>query len=302
MEQDMTHPSFEEIYSYSESRLDEIRAREVEGHLAICDKCHGLFTALGVVERVLPGQGCAEQGERCAEDWEIAAVLAEECSEERSKRVKEHTSGCRWCMERAAEYFKAEGEAKDFVKTPAKWVASAANALRGADVKVTQKSSTISRACNRMMEFSERLPTLVGYAAVAAALALLLYFALPPLPGVVTVPSSEVISYREPGVPASFAFMAGAEVAAAEGMVIVRGWTVLEFDWDHIKEGGEFDFIIREKGGGVVYTEKVSAPQISVPLGLFSRGEIYEWLIKGETGDNTEFNYQGEFLVAEWQW
>ncbi|MFQ5481013.1 MAG: zf-HC2 domain-containing protein [Thermodesulfobacteriota bacterium] len=295
----MKHITPDRIYSYTEGMLSGPEALDTEGHIATCERCHGVFSAFKDVESGIKTAFKAEPGANCPEDWEVASIVTGESGTEEKKGLS-HMDGCDYCLGRAAVYYKAALRAESSMTTPSEWAERAVGILT--DGKAPEKTEVplLKRLWQSVQRISKPLPPLPGYAIGAMAIILLVWVSLPGKGAqVMTITSSERIVYRDAGPSGSFAFMGG-ESEKMEGMKIAMKGQKLFFNWRPIDGAAEYQISIRkvESGASVAAMTMVSRPKAVVDARSLERGELYLWVISGKAGDGRIFEYMGKFLLT----
>ena len=110
----MEHIKFDKIQSYIEKQTTGPDHIEIEGHLAVCNKCNEIYLGLKLLEKPL----CESFEEAaatpsCPEDWEMAALVRDELPIEFSNKITGHLTDCNFCIGRAANYYRALSYEKD---------------------------------------------------------------------------------------------------------------------------------------------------------------------------------------------
>ena len=296
----MEHIKLEKLLSYTEGMIGGREATELESHMAICDRCWRLFTAIKSTEEnikdLLPP---AEPGKDCPEEWQLLAFIKDELEPDEAKTIKEHTEDCNHCTERLAFYHKNPVPETHPLTTPQEWREMAYRSLTVEGKPHTtageEKPSLLGSIYEWFTAMVSSLPPLPGYAIATVAVALLIWMGFKERVTVVTIPSSQQITYT--AVPSSLAFMAGRKVERIDGMTITKKGRNLLFNWKPIDGTSGYTFSLREDDRPLIADMKTDKPVASVPLAKLKEGRLYRWLIRGETSDGRGFEYTGEFVL-----
>lgn len=238
-----------------------------------------------------------ERRKDCPEDWMVAAFIMHELDPARSQELTKHLSNCRFCMDRAAIYYKASLNGATLTASK-EWIKKTAQALQGADKPLTERASLPNRMVSRIQDIIESLPPLPGYAVAAVAVVLLIWVTLSDKPRVITIASSQRIVFKDAGAPSSFGFM-GREIAEEKvdmKISVNKGKMLLR--WKSVDSAEGYTFSVKGNKGEMITGLKVKEPEAAIPLEMFKRGELYKLEISGNTVDGREFIYTGEFVLA----
>ena len=298
----MEHISLDKIHSYLEGQIKGAEAVEVEGHFVICDRCHALFAGLKEMEMNLERCFKVEIREGCPEDWEIATFIRQELDLSQSETITQHVNSCDYCIDRATIYYKSSLAEEVTVRTPREWVEKAVNLLKGDEVPLKEEIPLFKRAYLFVRNVISTLPPLPGYAIATITLILLIWSTFPEPPRIVTIASSQRITFKEVGAPSSFAFMDGEEVVKRfEGMKVKKDGEKLVFSWRPIEGAKVSEFVLRKKGldkDTHIATLSVASEVIVVPINRVQFNERYEWIISGFMEDGRKFEAAAEFILV----
>lgn len=281
--------------------IKDPEAEEVAGHLAVCDDCNRLYSALREVESAI-GQSFRDalQTASCPEDWEVASVIKGEASQMERDRISGHTRECDFCTGRAALYYKALNVTEE-VTVPEAWREKAVNLLAAGTKSKGERVSIKDRAASIIDWINSSLTPLPGYAAAAAAILIMLFAVIPDKGRIVTVSSTERITVRDSEIPSSFGFMGAGESDEISGMSITRKGGRIVFRWKPVNGavGDEFQLSDRSAEKTVYKSKPGGEPGVYINRELLERNRLYTWMIKGRTSDGRYFEYSGDFLLTK---
>jgi hypothetical protein len=296
----MEHISFDRILSYLANQIEKKEIAEIEGHIAICDRCHKIFVGLKSIESSL--RQSFTQGEAtsfCPEDWEIGALIKKELPLEISNKISSHMKDCDFCIDRAAVYYKAVEMEKAPVETPELWKGKALNAISAKETIKESRSPFLQRIFGFFHEFTSPLPAAVGLATVLLVIAVLAWITIPDRSKSVTVASNEKIVIRDSEVPSAFGFTGAGETKEVKNMEIFLNGKEIIFKWKPIEGAKEYEFALKDKKK-VIYKENIKKePVVSLSTDIIEDDRTYSWLITGKTSDNRYFEYTGDFLLVK---
>jgi len=245
---------------------------EIEGHLAICPKCHAAYLGLRSITESLSqafkeddssschlGRANKEDATlSCPDDWEIAALIRKEAAPEVSEEISKHIGDCEFCLGRAARYYKClEEPTGGELKTPELWKERAIQALRSETRKEEKKISTPQRIVAFFQTLSALLPPLPGYALAALAIIILIWSHSPDNKAgrerIITIASSERIITRSLEIPPALGFMGAGEAGKEREkktdhtMEIKLKDDEIIFTWQPIENASIYKFSLLEK-------------------------------------------------------
>lgn len=294
----MKHLTFEKIHSYIEGQAGN-ETEEITAHLVACERCNGVLASLNGVGRLIGEDLKAEAKAGCPEDWEIASLVKRELQAPQSDFLRDHIETCGFCMSRAAVYFKAETQEKIPLKTPQMWKEKAVNTLMGDNAHLKEEKSILKKFSGFVNFITSPLP---AYALAAASIAILIWNVAPERSKIVSIASTQKITYKDIDSSASFGFMGGAETKEFNGMEVRKDKGELVFKWRPMKGASVSEFVLRKKGVNRdttvaelrIYGDKVSLPDDQIIL-----NERYEWSILGVTEDGRSFEASAEFVLSK---
>lgn len=300
----MEHIKPEKIHSYIEGQLKGDEAMATEGHLAVCEDCFKIFSGLKEIGSAMKsGFRKAQPSKDCPEDWVAAALIKGELAAKDVENAGKHMRICDFCLDRAADYYKASEAENPALRVPETWVNRAVHVMQGeAEKEANVKEATLlAGVFDSIRKFSESLPSLPGYALAAAMAALLIWVAMPESTRVIAISSTEKLAFKDGGAPSSFGFMGSERIEKSSGMEISKKGRNLEFEWKGILGAGEYTFTVIEKAAGeeIVSDLKTSIPRVPVPSDRLKKDELYGWVINGTTNSGESFEYTGEFIVTK---
>lgn len=297
------HPTIQEIVAIRGGLSVEKPAEDVMGHVATCERCHGIYSALMSLEKWM-GDSFPE-GEStpfCPEDWEVAAFIAGE-SPRKSASISAHLNSCRYCLDRAASYQKALAAVPGALQAPESWKREAIRILEKRHAppeKSEVRSPIIQRVRRFFKELVPPLPPLPGYIAAAVAVALLIWVSTGERGKILIIPSTERIAYRDTEPSGTMGFMEQGEERSESRMKINVGSGSVYFRWGPIDNLPSASFVLIEKSSRVTVfkKEELEGSEVRVPERVIRKGNVYTWSIEGRTLDGRPLEYSGEFFLT----
>lgn len=297
----MEHMSLEKILSYTEDRLDARETREVEGHLATCERCHEVFMGLNsagiAMGRVFDPEPATSS---CPEDWEMAALVRKELPSQTAEKIKTHLKDCGFCVDRAAGYYKAlRFERPPFV-TPEQWKHKAVQGMGNRQaVKEETKMALIQRIFSFFPQMTSPLPAVAGLAAALLAIAVITWIIVPGKDTLQALASNETLLIRDSEIPYSLGFSGTDDIKEVSKMDITLNGKEIIFMWKPIEGALEYYFTLKE-GNNPVYNVKTgNGALVSLSNELIETHTTYNWLITGKTADDRYFEYKGNVVLVK---
>ncbi|MBI5665970.1 MAG: zf-HC2 domain-containing protein [Nitrospirae bacterium] len=295
----MEHISFEKILSYADDRLEDGESREIEGHIATCERCHEIFLGLKSVGSAMGRSFNSETASgSCPEDWEMAALIRKELPSGESEKIKAHLKDCSFCVDRAAGYYKALHIESPAFKTPEPWRRKAVQRMQDRQAVKETKISLIQRILSFVPNLTSPLPVAAGFAALLA-IAVVTWFIMPGKNTLRAVASNESLLIRDSEVPSSLGFSGTGERKAAGKMDIDLNGKEIIFMWKPIEGAVEYNFTLKD-GSNAVYDMKTGNDAlVALNKDMIETHITYKWLITGKTADDRYFEYKGDFILVK---
>lgn len=293
--------------------LDEDRARQVSAHLAVCEKCRGLFTAMQTLRSAGGGLIAGTPADALASDEiSVGCVPTETMGDYLGGRLPEneriaysaHVAECGQCFDRAAHFMASSARMArgllELEKTPQRFRDAVAP-------RVAQAPSIFVAARDILRRIvSSPIP---AYAFAAVILLVMITGRMGERGGFV-VPLDSDNSYSiyekpETGGP-TFGFSdAGRKVGETNAGLaverIVKDGRV-EFRWNAVKNAADYSLMIMEitpRGPKEVFDTKTPDIYAKVDAALFVKGKAYRWRVT-TTGENGRvFVAVGQFALVE---
>jgi hypothetical protein len=298
MNQKTGHLDVDTIISLAGNQMPYDKLKDIEEHLATCDKCFGIYRGLLSTGKVLARSFQEEKAtSACPEEWEIGVLIKGELLPDISTRLSAHIKDCGYCTERAAVYYKAlECEEKN-VEIPSHWKQKAVSAIASEEIAAEKKVSLFQKVSS----FFQNLSPVPAYAVAAAAIALLILTTVTKKEKIITLASSERITIRESEIPSAFGFMGSGETREVRYMEILQKDRAILFNWKSINGAEKYAFSLKDKAQGrVVYSQTTETDtKVSVKKDMLIKNNLYSWLITGKSTDGKYFEYTGEFMLVE---
>ncbi|MEW6601354.1 MAG: zf-HC2 domain-containing protein [Nitrospirota bacterium] len=295
----MEHISLEKILSYADNRLGEREAREVEGHIATCERCHELFMGLKSVGSAVSGSfkaGTASAS--CPEEWEMAALVRKELPSESSEKIKTHLKDCSFCVDRAAGYYKALQMEASPCETPASWKRKAVESIEERQAVKEPKVSLMQRILTFVHEMTSPFPA-AGFAAALLAIAVIAWIIIPGKAVYKAVASNETLLMRDSEVPSSLSFSGTDDIREVSKMDIDLNDKEIIFAWKPVEGAVEYEFTLNDGSSAVYNTRAGNDAVVVFNKDLVETHTTYRWLITGKTADNRYFEYRGDFVLVK---
>lgn len=274
----------------------------------MCDKCYKVFAGIkGISESLMQGFKKTTASNACPEEWEIAVMIKENLPPDSSQKIARHIEGCDYCLESAGMYYKANSIETLPLNTPHEWVSRAVKRLQGDKLAGAARESVpfMQKISGFIRRLSETLPPLPGYAfAAAAAVILMMVFINRPqkeeMLKVVTITSSEKITFKDTEAPSSFGFMGRDRIEKFSGMLIIKDKNELMFEWKEIKDAKGYNFSVVERSSRepVMPPLTLQETKAVIPTDKLKPNEPYNYIISGTTYDRQSFEYTGEFILT----
>jgi len=302
MSEKMEHYNLKSIESYLVGEMKDTEIAEIEAHIALCEKCHGLYVGLNSLGN---GLAAAFKGEKaginCPEEWEIGAFIQGKLPEEVSKRLSSHIKECTPCMDRSAHYYKSLEMEEAPVAAPAAWKAKAVQALKQETRLKEKQSSAFQRFAAAFRDFFSSLSPVPAYAVAGVAIVLLILTNLPNQGRVLTVASSEKVTIRDSEIPSTLGFSGAGETREVKNMNILYKGKHIVFEWEPVEGVVGHEFTVRDKlqDKTIHSTSLAQFPKVALNKDLFAPGRLYRWMITGETEAGKYFEYTGDFLLVK---
>ncbi|RJR15908.1 MAG: zf-HC2 domain-containing protein [Nitrospiraceae bacterium] len=297
----MEHISLEKILSYTGKRLDDREAREVEGHLATCERCHEVFMGLNsagiAVGRAFDPEPATSL---CPEDWEMAALVRKELPSQTAEKIKTHLKDCGFCVDRAAGYYKAlHFERPPFI-TPEQWKHKAVQGMENRHAVMEEaKVSLMQRILSSFSQMTSPLPAVAGLAIALLAIAVITWIILPGKGTLQALASNETLLMRDSEIPSSLGFSGTDDIREVSKMDISLNGKEIIFMWKPIEGAVEYNFTLME-GKHPVYDVKTgNGALVALSNELIETHTTYNWLITGRTADNRYFEYKGNVVLVK---
>jgi hypothetical protein len=296
----MEHISLEKIMSYIDNRLDGRETREIEGHLATCERCHEIFLGLKSVENAM-GRSFNEEtaSGSCPEDWEMAALVRKELPSEVSDRIKTHLKECGYCVDRAAGYYKALQMESPPFETPVPWKRKAVKSMENLQAVTDEKISLIQRILSFFPQMTSPFPIAAGLAAALLAIAVVTWIVVPGKGALQAVASNETLLIRDSEVPSSLGFSGADDIREVSKMDIALNEKEVIFTWKHIEGAVEYKFMLKEGSTPVYDARTGNDALVALSKDLLETHTTYNWLITGRTADDRYFEYRGDFILVK---
>lgn len=295
----MEHIGFEKILSYSENRLEDRETRDIEGHLATCERCHEIFMGLKSVGNAMGRSFHAETASGlCPEDWEIAALVQKELPSQTADKIKTHLKDCSFCVDRAGGYYKALQTERPPFETPAQWKKKAVQSMETRQAVNETKISFIERILSFFPQMTSPFPVAAGLVAALLAIAVVTWIVIPGKEILEVVATNETLLIRDSEVPSSLGFSGTDEIKEVSKMDIALNRKEITFSWKPIEGAFEYNFTLME-GSNAVYDVKTGGALVALNKDLVETHTTYKWLITGKTADNRYFEYKGDFILIK---
>ena len=296
----MEHIKFDKIQSYIEKQTTGPDHIEIEGHLAVCNKCNDIYMGLKLLEKPL----CesfeeAAATSSCPEDWEIAALVRDELPVELSNKITGHLTDCNFCIGRAANYYRALSCEKIPVETPELWKQKAIQAIRTEQTAQEPKESLIQRILSFFPDMISPLPAAAGFAAAVLAIAAVAWILIPGKSTfTASLASNEKIVIRSSEIPQSFGFTGTGETRDVNNMDITLNGKEVIFKWIPIEGASAYEFSLRDKTNSIFKVTAVKDTVISLNIAVLENEKPYNWLISGTTKEGRYFEYTGDIIFS----
>jgi len=297
----MEHISLEKILSYAEDRLDKRETREIEGHLATCERCHEIFIGLksagNAMGRVFDAETAAAS---CPKDWEMAALVRKELPSQSAEKIKTHLKDCGFCVDRAAGYYKAIHFERPPFEVPEHWKHKAVQGMENRQaVKEDAKVSFMQRILSFFPQMTSPLPAVAGLVAALLAIAVVTWVIVPGKATLHALASNETLLIRDSEVPSSLGFSGTDDIREVSKMDISLNGKEIIFMWKPIEGAVEYNFTLRE-GNHPVYDVKTGNDAlVALSNDLMETHTTYTWLITGRTADDRYFEYKGDVVLVK---
>ncbi len=296
----MEHISLDKIISYSVNQLKNKENTAIEGHLAICERCHAIFMGLKSVEKPLRQSFVQEKAtSSCPEDWEIGALIQKELPSEISERITTHLKDCGFCIDRAAVYHKSLKLGVAPFETPESWKLKAIHALKAEKTVKEPKVSLIQRILDFLPDLTFPVPAAAGFAAALLAIAVLVWTFMPGKARFITIASSEKLIIRDSEIPLAFGFNGTDEIKEVEIMDISLKGKDIVFKWEPLEGAVEYEFSLKEGNKIIHDIITINQPTASLSKDLIKKERLYSWLIAGKTREGRYFEHTGDFVLAK---
>ncbi len=296
----MEHIEFDKIQSYIEKQTKGPEFAEIEGHLAVCDRCNEIYMELQLLEKPL----CESFEEAaatpsCPEDWAIAALVRDELSVESSAKCTDHLMDCSFCIDRAAHYYRALSYDRTPVKTPEPWKQKAVQTIRTEQSAPEPGVSLIQRILSFFPDLPSPLPAAAGFAAALLAIAAVTWIIIPGESTFTsTFASNEKIVIRSSEIPQSFGFTGTGETREVQNMDITLNSKAVVFKWVPIEGVSAYEFSLRDKTNSIYQANAGKDAVISIDAAALEDDRPYNWLIRGSTEDGRYIEYTGDIIFS----
>ncbi|MBI5194473.1 MAG: hypothetical protein HZA08_13690 [Nitrospirae bacterium] len=302
----INHIKPDKIQSYVEESLSGEDALSIGGHIATCDICYKVYTGIkGVSQCLKQGFKKTTASNACPEEWEIAAMIKEDTPLDFSQRIARHIESCDYCLEIAGMYYKANSIDALPIKTPHEWACKAVERIQGAKTvaDIRESIAFIKKISGFIRRLPVSLPPLPGYALAATAVILLMVFINRPqkdMLKIITITSTEKLTFKETGAPSSFGFMGRNRAEGFSGMLIIKDREELLFDWKEIKDAKGYTFSLVERSSRlpVIPAIDIQETKAAIQRKKLKMDEPYNWVISGMTYGGQSFEYTGEFILT----
>jgi hypothetical protein len=302
MKGEMEHLGLDRIIAYAEKQVAGSESAEVEGHIATCERCYGVYKTMLTVEKALEGSFREAEAEAaCPEDWELAAFIRGDTPDSGVKKIAGHVKGCNSCFEKTAFFYACLKAEENPVFAPDLWKHKAIRTLAVQEERVPahDEVSLWDRFRAYLQSVKLSFSPVPVYAMIAVVIVLLILPVLHQKRKLSIVVSSEKILLRDYEVPSSFGFTGAGETREVKYMSAGSDAKTVHMSWQPIKGAEEYAFSLKEKAGGkVVYTQSAGKiPAVAIVSGLLEKNKVYTWMITGNTDNGKYFEYTGEVRV-----
>ena len=304
--------SIADAVGFAGKALDDDRVKEVSAHLAECEKCRGLFTAMQTLRSAGGGLVAGTPADALAGDEiEAACVPTETMGDYLGGRLPEneriaysaHVAECGPCFDRAAHFMASSARMArgllEMEKTPQRF----RDAVAPRDAQSPSVFAAVRDVLRRIV--SSPIP---AYAFAGVILLVMMTGRMGERVGFV-VPLDSDKSYSiyekpETGGP-TFGFSdAGRKVGeTGAGLAVERVVKDgrVEFRWNVVKDAADYSLMIMEvtpRGPKEVFDTKTPDTYAKVDATLFAKGKAYRWRVT-TTGENGRvFVAVGQFAMV----
>jgi hypothetical protein len=292
--------------------LDDDRGKEVCAHLAVCEKCRGLITAMqtlrsagGELVAGTPKDALAsdEISAGCVPTETMGDYLGGRLPEDERIAYSAHVADCGQCFDRAAHFMMSSAQMArgmlEMETTPQRF----RDAVAPREVHAPSVFTAVRDILRRAV--SSPIP---AYAFAGVILFVMITGRAGGQGGAV-IPLDSDKSYSiyekpETGGP-TFGFSdAGRKVGeTGAGLTVERIKDGrVEFRWNTVKDAGDYSLMIMEitpRGPKEVFDTKTPATTATVDTTLFGKGKAYRWRVTA-TGENGHvFVAVGQFALGD---
>jgi anti-sigma factor RsiW len=299
--------------AFAGKALDDDRVTQVAAHLAVCEKCRGLFTAMQTLRSAgaslvsnTPADSVAsdEIAVGCVPTETMGDYLGGRLPEDERIAYSTHVAQCGQCFDRAAHFTASSARmARGMLETgptPQRF----RDAVAPRDAQAPWVFAAVRDILRRVV--SSPVP---AYAFAAALLFVMITGKMGGRGGVVVpLESDKVYSiYEKPetGGP-TFGFSDAGRKVGETGAGLTVGRIVkdgrVEFRWNTVKDAADYSLMIMEitpRGPKEVFDTKTPDASAKVDATLFVKGKAYRWRVTA-TGENGRvFVAVGQFALVD---